>query len=585
MFSTIISITTTAINLATQTINDQLEDRTPSELITATVLIITIPVFTMKAYQIYRHWNTQEVKDAFIEGGLSVLKKTPYIGTALNKFIEDEVRKGVAGLKDEIDRAREGITIYDELPEESLTHDEVRHRFKDIDAHHKKGHLSGSVYAEPDEKMLQLLKDIYGLTSFTNPLHSDWPLIPLLEAETISMAQVLFNGTKGAPGIITHGGTTSILEACKAYVLYARDNGNNAPEIIAPTTAHFAFDKSHKMLNAKIIWVPVDPKTGKADVKKMENAITKYTCLMIGSAPSFPFGVYDPIEALAAIALKHKIPFHVDACLGGFLNAFAHEAGFQIPRCDFSIPGITSMSADTHKYGETPKGSSVLLFHPDCKASTAYVSFDSACGMYVTEGTDGSRSGAIIATTWATLMIHGKKYYIEETRRILSLSKGLTEAIKKIDGIDIPFEPELSVIGMQAKAPLNTLLIASKLNEAGWTVNVVKTPTGKPAFHFCLTAVHTMNPNFIDAFTQGLNNAVQYARAHPNEKPHGLAKAYGSLHEPWYPIPKSIKRDIGRGFVAVSNTLPGIKIPGIWSPPPIRESRLEIISEGKLTKQ
>lgn len=415
--------------------------------------------------------------------------------------------------------------------------------------------------------MLILLKDIYGKTAFTNPLHSDWPLISLLEAEIISMTQTLFHGTKGAPGIITHGGTTSILEACKAYVLYARNNGNTSPEIIAPSTAHFAFDKAGEILNAKIIRVGVNPETGKADVKRMENAITKNTCLMIGSAPSFPFGVFDPISELAAIAVKHGIYFHVDNCLGGFLNVFAHKAGFNIPAFDFSIQGVTSLSTDTHKYGQAPKGNSILLLHPHCKASTCYVSFDSPCGLYVTEGIDGSRSGADIAVTWTTLMALGEDSYIDETKRILTLAKELTDTISKIDGIEIPFTPELSVIGMIAKAPLNTLLIASKMNEDGWTVNVVKTATGKPAFHFCLTSAHTNYKNFISEFTQSLNHAVQYAKDHPHEKPHGLAKAYGSLNETWYPIPKSIQNGIGRGFMAVNNTLPGIEIRGIYSPP------------------
>ena len=167
---------------------------------------------------------------------------------------------------------------------------------------------------------------------------------------------------------------------------------------------HVAFDKAAKILNVRIIKVPVDPATGAADVNAMQRAITNRTCMMVGSALSFPSGVTDPIEALGAICKQHDIPLHVDACLGGFTMVFAHEAGFHdFPRCDFSVPGVTSISIDTHKYGQTPKGTSVLLLSPNTKATPTHVHLD---------WVGGSMSHLVLMVRVAELILqwHGRCY-------------------------------------------------------------------------------------------------------------------------------------------------------------------------------
>ena len=45
----------------------------------------------------------------------------------------------------------------------------------------------------------------------------------------------------------------------------------------------------------------------------------------------------------------YNIPVHVDSCLGGFLVPFMEKAGFPLEPFDFRVPGVTSISADTHK--------------------------------------------------------------------------------------------------------------------------------------------------------------------------------------------------------------------------------------------
>lgn len=173
---------------------------------------------------------------------------------------------------------------------------------------------------------------------------------------------------------MTTGGTESIIMACKAYRDLAIDKGVKKPEMVLPITAHSAFDKAAQYLNIGVKTVPVDPNTLKVDIKAMRRAISSRTCMvklhvlihcikiskrivvysiihfqLVGSAPNFPYGTMDDIEAIAALGEKKGIPVHVDACLGGFLLIFMKSAGYNLPPFDFSLKGVTSISADTHK--------------------------------------------------------------------------------------------------------------------------------------------------------------------------------------------------------------------------------------------
>lgn len=143
---------------------------------------------------------------------------------------------------------------------------------------------------------------------------------------------------------------------------YARyEKGIRTPTILVPRTVHAGFDKAGQLLDIRIVHIEIDPVTMKVDLKKMRRAINKNVCLLVGSSPGYPHGVIDPIGEIAELGLKHQIPVHVDCCLGGFLVPFVQEAGYDIPVVDFRLPGVTSISADTHKYAQAPKGEKILF--------------------------------------------------------------------------------------------------------------------------------------------------------------------------------------------------------------------------------
>jgi len=233
----------------------------------------------------------------------------------------------------------------------------------------KDGFVSGAVY-HGDEDHIDFLNQVYAINSQSNPLHNDvWPSITKFEAEVVATTDNMLNAEKVTEdpdsddevcGVVSSGGTESILLAMKTYRDWARDvKAITKPEMIVPQTAHAAFDKASQYFNIKMKRIPAENHF-RADPVKTKDAITANTIVIVGSAPSFPHGVLDPIEELSEIARQNDIGFHTDACLGGFVLPWAEKLGYDVPLFDFRLPGVTSISIDTHKYGYAAKGSSVI---------------------------------------------------------------------------------------------------------------------------------------------------------------------------------------------------------------------------------
>lgn len=250
-----------------------------------------------------------------------------------------------------------------------------------------------------------------------------------MEAEVVRMTAALFDGGKETSGTMTTGGTESILLACKTYRDYAKEEkGISRPEMIVCRTVHSAFDKAGQYLKIRVRYIQDDPVTRKMDLKAMKKAINKNTIMIVGSAPNFPYGTMDDIEAIAEIGKSYNIPVHVDACLGGFVLALAKKAGYNVPKFSFELPGVTSISVDPHKYGFAPKGSSVILYSNRVLRHYQFcVTTDWPGGVYGTPTVGGSRAGGIIAATWATMLHFGLDGYVNATREILKTSKYIEE--------------------------------------------------------------------------------------------------------------------------------------------------------------
>ena len=185
------------------------------------------------------------------------------------------------------------------------------------------------------------------------------------------------------------------------------------PNVIKPETAHPAFDKACHLFGVELRRAPIDPVTTQVDVDWVRDHIDDQTVALIGSACNYGYGTVDPISELSDIALERGVGLHVDGCLGGFILPFGRELGYDIPPFDYSVPGVTSISADTHKYGYAFKGSSVLTFRTKALRNAQYFYLtDWSGGKYTSPGMEGSRSGGLIAATWAAMVQYGHAGYL-----------------------------------------------------------------------------------------------------------------------------------------------------------------------------
>lgn len=386
------------------------------------------------------------------------------------------------------------------------------------------GYVSGAVY-HGDAAHIEFLNRVYALHSQTNPLHADvWPSISKYEAEIVAMtAQMLGGGQSGEEicGTLSSGGTESILLAMKTYRDRARaERGIRRPEMVLPVTAHAAFDKAGQYFGIKLVRVPVD-RGYRADVRAAAAAITRRTVVVVGSAPSFPHGMVDPIAELSELARRRGIGFHTDACLGGFVLPWAAELGYPVPLFDFRLPGVTSISADTHKYGYAAKGTSVILYRtPELRRYQYFTITDWPGGLYFSPSFAGSRPGALSAACWAAMVAMGREGYLKATRSILETAAFIKDGLRAIPELFILGDP-LWVVAFGARN-LDIYRVMDAMRRRGWSLNGLHRPS---CVHLCVTLRHTQ-PGVKERFLQDLAAAVAEVRKAPQAEG-GMAPVYG----------------------------------------------------------
>jgi sphinganine-1-phosphate aldolase len=384
------------------------------------------------------------------------------------------------------------------------------------------GFASGAVY-NGDDDHIEFLNQVYAINSQANPLHPDlWPSATKFESEIVAMTANMMGGseigaTRGGPneicGTVSSGGTESILLAMKTYRDCARHTkGITEPEMVRPATAHAAFDKAAEYFGIKNVRVPVGDDF-RAEVQAMKAAITDNTVVMVGSAPQFPHGLIDPIEELSEIARKRGIGFHTDACLGGFLLPWAEKLGYNVPRFDFRLEGVTSMSADTHKYGYAAKGTSVVLYRGhDLRHFQYFTTTDWPGGFYCSPTFAGSRPGALSAACWASMVATGEEGYLDAVKRILETATTIRQGVAAIPELDVIGKP-LFVIAFESPE-LDIYRVMDAMTERGWSLNGLYKP---PCLHLCTTLRHT-RPGVAELFLTDLRASVEYVKDNPSDQ-------------------------------------------------------------------
>jgi len=419
--------------------------------------------------------------------------------------------------------------VHRTMPDEGTAREEILAMMSDMASREnvvwEDGRCSGTMYCG-DHDHYDFLNAAFSNFSYVNTLQRDMcPSATKFEAEIIAMTLDMLGAEslegKNPGGLVTSGGSGSIAHAVLAYreanPSVARAN------MIKPETAHPAFAKAGHLFGVDMKIAPVDPVTLQVDVEWVRANIDANTMALVGSAPNYGYGTIDPITELGALALEHGIGLHVDGCLGGFLLPFGRELGFDVAAFDFTVPGVTTISADTHKYGYALKGTSVLAFADQALRNSQYFYLtDWSGGKYCSPGMDGSRSGGLLAATWAAMISLGRAGYLRYAKAIFETSAAMQDAIRTHPSLRIMGTP--SFLFSFTSDDFDVYLVNDFLRTKGWRMNGQQYPN---AIHMAVTRPQTQ-PGVVERWTSDLAEAVAYAEAHRDE-PAKSGAIYGGV--------------------------------------------------------
>lgn len=435
----------------------------------------------------------------------AALYELPGVRTLVRKRVDKELAKIEPGI---IERS-ELIGDHLVLPEKGFSKQEIESALKKLQtlkrADWQSGAYSGTIYHGGDT-LRELQTDVFGLFTFANQLHPDcFPEVRKMESELVSMVLDLYNAPKTGCGTTTSGGTESLLLACLvARERAKRTRGLTKFEIIAPITAHAGFDKAAYYFDMELVHAPLDKKTMQVDLNAVKRLIGPNTVLLVGSAPNFPHGIIDDIQGLSKIALENDILLHVDACLGSFIVPFVKDT----PPFDFRVPGVTSISCDTHKYGFAPKGSSVIMYRtPELRRLQYFVATDWTGGLYASPTLAGSRPGALSAAAWATLLYVGYEGYKEAATEILETARKIKAFLLSCPDLYFVYgDPVASVVAFGSHQ-INVYDVDDEMKKRGWHMNALQNP---PAVHMASTY---LTKHGVDKFLKDLREVGELLAA------------------------------------------------------------------------
>jgi len=416
------------------------------------------------------------------------------------------------------------------LPNQGRSHDDIVAELRQIateeDAFWETGRCSGTMYCG-DHEHYGFMTDVFGLYAHVNALQRDMcPSVTRFEGEIVAMTLDVLNAgavSDGHPaGLVTTGGTGSILHAMLAYREAGRARGVERPNVVKPETAHPAFDKSCHLLGIEVRRAPVGPDT-RVDVSWVADHVDADTVALIGSACNYGYGTIDPIGDLSSLAVERSVGLHVDGCLGGFILPFGQRLGYDIPVFDFRLPGVTSISADTHKYGYAFKGTSVLAFRDQALRDGQYFFLtDWSGGKYCSPGIEGSRSAGLLAAAWASMVSLGWEGYLHHAKEIFETSAAMQAAVSSHGELRIIGDP--TFLFSFTSDEFDVYHVNDFMRLRGWRFNGQQYPN---ALHMAVTRPQT-RPGVVEAFAADLGEAVVHARSHAGEAPRSGA-VYGGV--------------------------------------------------------
>jgi glutamate/tyrosine decarboxylase-like PLP-dependent enzyme len=362
-----------------------------------------------------------------------------------------------------------------QIPEKGLPKEQVLgtlEAFKSHDMDWKSGKVYCYVY-NPGEDPNQVVKEAYLSFLTENGLDPTvFPSMLKLETDVVRMIANLLHGDENVVGHLTTGGTESIMLAVKT----ARDRARalhpeiTQPEMVLPRTAHASFHKAAHYLGITPVVVEINPTTFKVETEAMRAAITENTILLVASSPSYSQGVIDPIAEIGALAQEKDLLFHVDGCVGGIHLSFMRKLGYEIPDFDFAVPGVTSISADLHKYGYAAKGASTVLYRSkDIRKYQIFACTDTTAYTLINPTVLSTKSGGPMAGAWAILNYLGEEGYLHIVKTVQDTTQKLIEGVNAIPELEVLGEPAMCMFSFKSDV-INVYQLADAMGKRGWYI-------------------------------------------------------------------------------------------------------------------
>ena len=403
-----------------------------------------------------------------------------------------------------------------QIPQQGLSKEEILttlQAFKGRDMDWKAGKVWCYVY-NPGEDPAEVTREAYLSYLTENGLDPTvFPSMLKLETDVVRAIINLLHGDSNAVGHLTTGGTESIILAVKTARDMARATKPHVkePEMVLPKTAHAAFHKAAHYLSVKPVVVDIDPQTFKVRAEDMEKAITENTILLVASSPSYSQGVIDPIAEIGEVAQKHNLLFHVDACVGGLHLSFMRKLGYEVPDFDFSVPGVTSISTDLHKYGYAAKGCSVIMYrNKDIRKYQIFACTDTTAYTLINPTVLSSKSGGPMAGAWAILNFLGEEGYKKIIHEVQEATKKLIDGINSIDGLQVLGKPVMCMFSFKSDA-INVYQLADEMNKRGWYIQgQFSTPLTPRNLHISVNHGTIHN---VEALLNDLRECVELVKA------------------------------------------------------------------------
>jgi sphinganine-1-phosphate aldolase len=486
------------------------------------------------------------------------VRKLPFVDSLLNKILDGEVNGAVKLLANAGSADSQQLAQQIEIPKQGLSAEQVIQLLKelkdsetaaedgkafaytyttstDMSALSEALRTAYATFSEKSElddsqQHKELLDKVWELFMHTNALNPMmYPSLRKFENEVVSMTAWMVHGDTQVAGSVTSGGTESVLMAVKTYRDRARKLRPHItkPNMIVADTIHPAFEKASHYFDVEIIHVKMTSDY-RMDVEATRRAINGNTILIVGSACQYCHGVVDPIVQLSELALSKGLPLHVDACFGGFMLPWVEKLGHKVPLWDFRVPGVTSISADVHKYGYSSKGASIILYRNAELRSYQYFSYALwPGGLFGSPSMAGSRPGGMLAAAWTAMVTMGQDGYLKQAEGILNttqkLVRGITESIPELKILTVPDMTAVSIVSSNS-FKVNILAVAECMERiGGWKMERQQLPD---SLHFSVLPQHA---RVIDKFLNDLRQAVAEVVADPSLASQGSAGVYGMV--------------------------------------------------------